>query len=133
MSRSSALICSTSFLAIFGRKEFISSNRSRPFASVALSSCWKAAVSKINDSIWVDYDSPFNLSNYDYGYYLIYYYAIDAVGHTETENTLVVNLVEIESEPHDNGDPTISGYFFPLLLTAISLIIIIKITKKLKN
>ncbi len=88
---------------------------------------------KINDSIWTDYDSPFNLSNYDYGYYLIYYYAIDAVGHTEIENTLVVNLVEIESEPHDNGDPTISGYFFPLLLTAISLIIIIKITKKLKN
>ncbi|NVM36487.1 MAG: hypothetical protein HWN81_12900 [Candidatus Lokiarchaeota archaeon] len=52
---------------------------------------------KINDSSWIDYSAPFNLSIYEYGYYMIFYYSMDVVGHIEPENTLLVKLVEVQS------------------------------------
>ncbi len=82
---------------------------------------------KINNSGWIDYNSPFNLSSYDYGYYMIYYYSIDIVGNIESENTLLVELIKEPSEP------IISGYIITLLITSICITVIITITKKLKN
>ncbi|MFX1377275.1 MAG: OmpL47-type beta-barrel domain-containing protein [Promethearchaeota archaeon] len=85
---------------------------------------------KINNSDWIDYDARFNLSGYDYGYYLISFYAIDLAGHIEEENTLLVNL--IEKPP---GQPAISGYtfFFPFfIISVISLIISKSRIKKIK-
>ena len=50
---------------------------------------------KINNSAWVDYTGPFNLSAFLTGDYIISYYAIDVIGNIEVENTFLVKLVEI--------------------------------------
>ena len=88
---------------------------------------------KINDSSWIDYSAPFNLSSYDYGYYMIYYYSIDVAGHIEPENSLLVKLVEIPDDPGEPGDSTISGYIAPLLIASICIVITSIIRKKLKS
>lgn len=81
---------------------------------------------KINDSTWFDYSVPFDLSNYDYGYYLITYYAVDLAGHVEAENTHLVKLIEISSEV------VVLGYEIFLLIGYISIISIIIVKKRSK-
>ncbi len=54
---------------------------------------------KINDSGWLDYNSPFDLDLYAYGDLLISYQAIDEVGNIETVNTELVELMGPPSEP----------------------------------
>ncbi len=51
----------------------------------------------INQSSWITYSSPFDLSSYVYGYNLISYQAIDLVNNTENVNTLLVMLADIPS------------------------------------
>ena len=79
---------------------------------------------KINNSIWYDYTGSFDLSGYSYGYYLITYQAIDAVGNVESENELLVILVEIPSEL-----PPIPGFSIVLLLSVTGLVTLILIKK----
>ena len=62
---------------------------------------------KINNTGWVDYTGPFDLSIYAYGDYIISYQAIDLVNNIETENTLLVRLVELPSELSEQFDMTI--------------------------
>ncbi len=81
---------------------------------------------KINDSSWITYTNPFNLSAYNYDVYEITYQAIDMVGHIETENSIIVILVPEPSEP---GIP---GYHLFILLGIIGVISAILIKKKLK-
>ena len=83
---------------------------------------------KINSSIWYDYSTAFDLSGYSYGNYFITYQAIDVVGNIESENTLLIILVEIPP-----GTPAIHGFNTVLILGLISLasIILIKKYKKL--
>jgi len=58
---------------------------------------------KINDSAWLEYNTPFNLSQYTYGDILISYQSIDEVDNFEEENTLLVELVDSgPSGPPDN-------------------------------
>ena len=85
---------------------------------------------KINNSAWVVYTGPFNLSSYDYGYYLISYQAIDLVNNIETENTLLVRLVELSSEPNEPGIP---GYNISLLIGITCVVSVILIKKRNKN
>ncbi len=84
---------------------------------------------KINDSIWYDYTDPFDLSAYAYGDYLITYQAIDEMGNVESENTLLVILTEIITEPQ----PGIPGYNLLLVLSLISLLSVLLIRKYTKN
>lgn len=84
---------------------------------------------RINNSDWIDYTNPFDLSSYEYGDYLISYQAIDLVDNIETVNTLLVRLVEIPSEP---SPPDIPGYSILLFIGIISVISIFLI-KKQKN
>ena len=79
---------------------------------------------KVNNSIWHDYTGSFTLSEYDYGYYLISYQAIDVVGNIESENTLVVLLVKIPSK-----EPAIHGFNTFLVLSIIGLTTLILIKK----
>jgi len=89
---------------------------------------------KINDSDWNDYSTPFDLSTYDYGYYLISFYAIDLAGHIEEENTRLVNLIEIPPEPSKpSGAPAIPGYNLVVLIGIISVISIITIKSRIKK
>ncbi len=79
---------------------------------------------KINNSIWYDYTGSFDLSSYSYGYYLITYQAVDAVGNVESENELLVILVEIPSIL-----PPIPGFSIVLLLSVTGLVTLILIKK----
>ena len=82
---------------------------------------------KINNSAWTDYTEPFNLSIFDYGYYLISYQAIDLVNNIETENTLLVRLVELLSEQF------IPGYNTFLLIGIICVVSVILFKKLNKH
>ena len=86
-----------SFIPYWGINEV---NRSTAFILTAddgLGSGVSVIKYKINNSAWADYTGPFDLSSYDYGYYLISYQAIDLVNNIETENTILVRLVELPS------------------------------------
>ncbi|MHA1987818.1 MAG: Loki-CTERM sorting domain-containing protein [Promethearchaeota archaeon] len=82
---------------------------------------------KINDSIWYDYIEPFNLLNFEYGNYIISYYAIDMVGNTE-----IINIIQIEIVPTPI-QPQISGYNLIALFGICSVITVIIIKKKYKK
>ena len=72
---------------------------------------------KINDSSWMIYNSPFELSSYEPGYYVITYQSIDNAGNVESETHLLVKLISIPS-------PTtfIPGYDVFILLGIVSTI-----------
>ncbi|MFX1553556.1 MAG: OmpL47-type beta-barrel domain-containing protein [Promethearchaeota archaeon] len=115
------------FTPYSGMNQVIKSTKFNLTANDGLGSGVSVIRYKINNSGWIDYSSSFNLSNYDYGYYMIYYYSVDVVGHIESENTLLVELIEEPSEP------IISGYITMLLITSICIAAIITIKKRLKN
>ena len=52
---------------------------------------------KIGEGSWVDYDAPFDLSDYAVGAYNISYYAIDFANNTESIKTISINLVDAPS------------------------------------
>ncbi|MFX1317447.1 MAG: OmpL47-type beta-barrel domain-containing protein, partial [Promethearchaeota archaeon] len=81
---------------------------------------------KINNSNWIDYNEPFNLSNYSYGYYLISYQSIDKVNNGEHINIELIELVSDISKP---SQPFIPGYHI-FLLIGIICIVSIKLIKK---
>ncbi len=83
---------------------------------------------KINDSSWNTYDKPFNFSGYSSGFYLITYQAIDNAGNVETENTLLVELIRIPSEPS-----TIPGYDLVIMIGTISLVSMLLIKKRFQK
>jgi len=82
---------------------------------------------KINNSIWFDYLGPINLSNYDYGEYIITYQAIDEVGNIEVEHGITVILTPEPSEP---GIP---GYHLFITICIIGIVSALIIRKKLKS
>ncbi len=88
---------------------------------------------KINNSGWFDYSAEFDLSGYDPGYYLISYYSVDAVGNTENENMLLIELIEIPSKP--SKPPAIPGYDILFLIGIICVVsgILLKNRYKLLN
>lgn len=87
---------------------------------------------KINNSDWIDYIAPFNLSIYSAGYYLITYYSIDIINNLEIENTLLIELVEL---PSISSRRSVSGYNVYLLIGIVSIIslTIRKIRNKILN
>jgi len=82
---------------------------------------------KINNSIWFDYLGPFNLSNYDYGEYIIIYQAIDVVGNIEVEHGITVILIP------DPSEPGILGYHLYIMICIISIVSAIIIKRRFKN
>ena len=80
---------------------------------------------KINNSNWIVYSKPFNLSNYSYGFYNIEFQAIDLVGNVEQVNYIVVKLVKLPSP-----GPTISGYNNMLIICILGIISTVFIKKK---
>ena len=85
---------------------------------------------KINNSNWINYNNSFALSGYAYGDYTITYQAIDTVGNTELEQSIIITLVQIPYQnPSENNRSTIPGYIVPLLIASICVIIAIKIKK----
>lgn len=82
---------------------------------------------KINDSIWYDYLGPFNLSSYEHGIYNISYYAIDNVGHIESENSIKIILIP---EPSESGIP---GYHLGIMICVISIVSWVIIKKRFES
>ena len=82
---------------------------------------------RINNTGWNDYNSTFDLSNYDSGYYMIYYYSIDNAGNIELENSVSLVLINISDKP------SISGYTTTLLIISFCGVIVLIIQKKYKN
>ena len=87
---------------------------------------------KINNSNWIDYGIPFNLSAYEFGDYNISYYAIDAVGNVEAIKTSLVKLVDTEIS--DDFPFTIIIIITALIVGAVgvSIAIILLIRKRRK-
>jgi hypothetical protein len=79
---------------------------------------------KINNTMWFEYTDSFTLSEYDYGYYLITYQAIDVVGNIEAENTILVLLVKTPSK-----EAAIHGFNTFLIMSIIGLTTLILIKK----
>ena len=84
---------------------------------------------KINNSSWITYYTPFDLSNFDPGNYIITYQAIDNVGNVEAENTLLINLVDTSSQPEIPEDTKIPGYNLFIFIVGICIISKILIKK----
>ncbi|MFX1315216.1 MAG: OmpL47-type beta-barrel domain-containing protein [Promethearchaeota archaeon] len=118
------------FTPYSGTNEVIKSTTFTIIADDSLGSGVSIIHYKINDSGWIPYTGAFNLSNYDYGDYMITYQAIDNVGNIEAENTQLVKLVEQPSEP---SEPIIHGYNLWILIGIISLASLLIIAKKFKN
>jgi len=78
---------------------------------------------KINNSDFIEYNEPFNLSGYEFGDYNISYSAIDTVGNIEEINTLLVKIVDIGIIP---------GYDLVVLFSIIGLISVILIKYRYK-
>jgi hypothetical protein len=85
---------------------------------------------RIDDSAWINYTTPFNLSGYAPGNYLISYYSIDLVGNDEEINSRIVVLVEI---PSNGGSSAIPGYSIFYLISIIGAITFIHIKRNLKQ
>jgi hypothetical protein len=79
---------------------------------------------KVNNSDWYEYTDSFDLSSYSYGYYLITYQAIDAVGNIESENTVLVLLVKTPSKEQE-----ILGFDTLLILSLIGLVSLILVKR----
>ncbi len=66
-------------------------------ADDGLGSGVSAIMYKINDSGWIEYNAPFDLSGYAPGQYNISFYAFDLLGHFEKINSIIVELLDIEA------------------------------------
>ncbi|MFX1477535.1 MAG: OmpL47-type beta-barrel domain-containing protein [Promethearchaeota archaeon] len=82
---------------------------------------------RINNSNWIIYINPFNLSDFDSGTYVISFYSIDYADNIEETHSLIIFL--IEPRP-DQKTTTIQGYNMVIILIIISLVIILSIFKK---
>jgi len=82
---------------------------------------------KINNSSWIDYTGPFDLSSYTYGDYEITYQTIDNVGNIEDEKSIIVTLVEIPTK-----QPGIPGYHLVVMICIISIVSAVIIKKRFK-
>ena len=87
---------------------------------------------KINDSNWMDYSVPFNLTGYDYGYYNLSYYSIDHAGNVVGINSIIIQLVEIPDE-HTGDTPAIPGFNLLLIFGIIALITTFSICKRIRS
>ncbi len=118
----------TSLISFIPHSETIKVNKSTLF-TITVDDGLGSGISliryKINDSAWIDYSDPFDLSNYEPGYYLITYYSIDVVGNIEAENTILVKLVGLPSKEAPGGIP---GYNIYILISVfgVSIILLIK-------
>ena len=74
---------------------------------------------KINNSDWYQYNTPFNFSTYEEGYYDIFFYAVDVEGNIEDTKSFIIQLKEISQEPPP--DQAIPGFNIFIVLTIIGL------------
>ncbi len=70
----------------------------------------------INDGDWINYSTPFDLSDFKSGNYNISYYSIDKVGNIENVNSVLVKIP---------GPGAIPGYNISLLISLICVISVI--------
>jgi len=80
----------------------------------------------INNTGWVSYTGPFDLSSFEYGSFVISYYAIDNMGNIEEINIFLGSLVEETSK-----SPAIPGYD-TVILIAIAFTVSIFLIKRKK-
>jgi len=89
---------------------------------------------RINYDDYAEYDAPFNFTDFEIGNYLISYYAIDLVGNIESENTVLVTLVEVETPiALPTGSPGIPGYELISLIAVSLLVMATIINRKFKK
>ena len=81
---------------------------------------------RINNSGWIDYIGPFDLSDYDPGRYNISYYSIDTVNHVETLKAVLVVLIEVPPGTE------IPGYDMFLVVGIICIVSIYILKKRYK-
>jgi len=77
---------------------------------------------KINDGDWINYSTPFDLSDFKSGNYNISFYSIDKVGNIENINSVLVKIP---------GPAVIPGYNIYLLISLICVVSVISF--KLRN
>ena len=89
---------------------------------------------KINDSNWIQYVQPFNLSTFNSGTYKISYYSVDNAGNVEVYKSIIVILVNTEEPAVLIAIP---GFNLSLLILTISISSILVLLKqkisKIKN
>jgi hypothetical protein len=83
----------------------------------------------INNTGWIDYSGPFDLSSFEYGNFVISYRAIDDIGNIEEINIVLGSLVE---ETAKTSIPEVPGYNVLLLIGIICLVSIFLIKKRHK-
>ncbi len=84
---------------------------------------------QINDSAWLDYVGPFDLNGHSFGSYKISYYSIDNAGNIENVHSLIVTLVDPESQSIPNNIPS----FIPLSIILIISIYILFATRSIRK
>lgn len=87
---------------------------------------------KINNSDWYDYNTPFNLSTYEEGFYNISYHAVDIAGNVEDTKFFILQLVVISQAPPP-PDQAIPGFNVFIMLSIIGFGLIYLAKKRLIN
>jgi len=76
---------------------------------------------RIDDSDWIDYINPFNMSNYQSGTYIISYYSIDNAGNIEESKSFTVVLIKEDS----TDQRAIPSYNLVIIISVISISLVI--------
>ncbi len=95
----------------------------------------------INNSNWINYTKPFDLSDFNPGTYIISYYSIDNAGNIEEIHSITISLIEEQppdSPPDEDDDSnqknrTIHGYNVILFIFGTIFISICFLFKKSKK
>lgn len=77
---------------------------------------------KINDSVWFDYSTPFDLTGLNFGTYAISYYSIDNAGNVEEIQTIDITL--IGSDPQNSSNSVPSFMVFPIISILVFYVLI---------
>ena len=77
---------------------------------------------RINDSEWIVYTAPFNISNYQTGTYIISYYSIDNAGNIEENKSITVVLIK-EDSPTQRAIPSFNLVLIISIISISSVII----------
>ncbi len=84
---------------------------------------------RINNSVWFDYVGPFDLAGFSFGSHEISYYSVDNAGNKEDVQTLIITLIDPESQFITNNIPS----FIPLSIIIIITIFILFATHRIKK
>lgn len=81
---------------------------------------------RINNSNWILYTQPFNLSSFNPGSYEIFYYSVDNAGNVEEISSVIIVLINTEESPVQPAIPSFNLGILILIISITSLILLFK-------